>query len=184
MWHAMPSPGVVLLALNLAAAVVLVSGIAIAAERLIRSSPLALRHRLLCLAVIVILASPLPTWLAGSWGLGLVTVSSSAPAHEAGRDSLAADGSAKRAEQVIASLPRREPASSRPADLVLPRTTAGDPTVLPASGHQPSEAVGPTSTNGMNSVRVAAAVLILGWAAVSLWLVLRLAQGIYVVARF
>jgi beta-lactamase regulating signal transducer with metallopeptidase domain/5-hydroxyisourate hydrolase-like protein (transthyretin family) len=68
------SPGLVVLALNVALATIVVGLAAVIVGKLARRALLPVRHGMLCLAMLLILSCPLPVWIAAQCQLGLVPI--------------------------------------------------------------------------------------------------------------
>jgi hypothetical protein len=80
MWHSvlnqnsMLTPEFTIFALNVAAAAAWVTCVAVIVKRFVPRAALPLRHRLFCVALILMLACPLPLWITSKAGLGLFVI--------------------------------------------------------------------------------------------------------------
>lgn len=190
------SPRAAAWVLNVAVASIVLSGVAIVVERLMARTSLPLRHGLLCVALFVTLASPLPIWMAARRGIGLLSVAAAPPAQIASTDSAELDRASIRQMDVSRSTklralfggPRsidRTPAipnddgqaatgARQAANAVRAKTTDDEPRL---SLSQLSRAF------NSDNLRIAGTAILSVWAVVGSWFAFRFLCGLYSVHR-
>jgi beta-lactamase regulating signal transducer with metallopeptidase domain len=167
--------------LNVAVASLVVGFTAIVVGRVVRRSALPLRHGLLCAALVLTLASPLLVWIASNCGVGIVPISLGS--------TLNSDSSMPMTQSIgEVSLPvqshellesSRGYAESNGAS----ERSAGElaPALAPANSVSAVSNViltEPLTWSSVETIRRVSVLLLLVWAAVALWFVVRLVRGL------
>ncbi|QDT43749.1 Methicillin resistance mecR1 protein [Gimesia alba] len=190
------SPQVGLLTLNIALASISLGLVAVLVGRLSSRCALPTRHGLFCVALVLMLVSPLLIWGASHQGLGIVPILMGALDRE---DSRGLDGSlpADQGDDALTmpirtpkllTTPVEEPAvvqSSTEAEQngrkneIVADSEAGDLPVAASPGVEPSDKKR-TRTGMVQSIGV---MLALVWAVVAVWFLIKLVRGLLVVQR-
>lgn len=193
------SPEAGLLLLNVVAASLLLSFVAIVAAFLVRRGSLSLRHGLLCVALVLALASPIPIWVASHEGIGVISVPVASksvarsvdewkptPDEESGHrklsDQLLREVDRDGNREATASEPSARPSASAPSTEPLAPVDAAVTPILRGNTSSSSHFWSPGSVNPQLVGRVGLC-LALVWAGVTAWFLLRLVRGLWVIRQ-
>ncbi|MDA0921672.1 MAG: M56 family metallopeptidase [Planctomycetota bacterium] len=178
-----------LLLINVVAASILVSLVAIVAAFLSRRNSLSLPHGLLCVALALTLASPLAIWIASNQGVGIVAVSlsSSAPVARAVSETAGSEQPQDRIQY------GRPPEAKELASSVRPvindqssqsGALASESGAAAVGGAAPAQVSGRrTDLRNIDVISQLCLWLTFVWIAVASWFLLRLVRGLFVIRR-
>jgi beta-lactamase regulating signal transducer with metallopeptidase domain len=181
------SPRLGLLLLNVMLASLVISFAAIVVAFLVRRLSLSLRHGLLCVALVLTLASPFLIWVGGSRDVGIISVSLLAPGREAPRSVI-----------LVPRTPTIDEANPLARTSELDAAASGEPATPARERHMQAARAGTNSLVASLAANATAArpsflirqtlnrlavLLALVWAAVALCLSIRLARGLLVIRQ-